>query len=429
MTRRHAVAVAAIVFAISRLYLLVALRPRESDIYIYEQYAREHVQARARGVGVYTFHAETVGGVIEYPPLALQWIALPSRIAGPDAYARTYRALTATVDVVGFALLLVLVPRLFPRETPRRHLERWLLYVATGHVLGHLLYDRLDLVVGVLVLGALALLTSARPAAAAALAVLVLAVHYKLAPLFLAPVFLLATRSVEALRGRALAVARSLAVPCLAFSLLLVAVFPPLAAPDGRAGLEFLRYHGARGLHVESVPASLVLALSAFGHRVTLWDEFGAWSIRSSLTPALVTLSPALVAGLAVGVAALLLAAIRRSGVAGNIPWGTANPAAAAGFVIAALAAILAGSKVFSPQYLLWLLPVAPLMPTARRPRLWLFAAIALVTTAMFPYGYDQIVHGPTVLGAGLLIARNAAVVALVAAALAAAWRSALAAS
>jgi len=87
------------------------------------------------------------------------------------------------------------------------------------------------------------------------------------------------------------------------------------------------------------------------------------------------------------------------------------------------------GSKVFSPQYLLWLLPVAPLMPTARRPLLWLFVAIALVTTAMFPYGYDQIAHGPTLLGAGLLVARNAAVVALTAGALAAAWHSTLAAS
>jgi hypothetical protein len=446
VTPRRARSLAALLFVLSRAYLLLAFHPRESDIYIYRHYADEAAQARAEGTGVYSFHAAK-GGVIEYPPLAVRWMSLPRTLVGADAYATAYRALVALMDASAFGLLLWLVPRSFPTEAVGRHLERWLVYVVSGVVLGHLLYDRLDLVVGVLVLGTLALLAAPAMHSAFGLAVLVLAVYYKLVPIVLAPVCLLATVSRAALQTHTRELARVLAARSIVFVLLLVAPFIPIAGVDGAASLGFLRYHADRGLHVESVPASLLLGLSFFGHRVALVDEFGAWSIRSALSPALVALSPLLALGLPLAVAVTMWRSARthrRSGLSktsdvGLTPaegatqtsgawestrWAAADPAPVAGFVLAALAAAIVGSKVFSPQYLLWLLPLAPLVPASRRAVLWLFTLVAALTTVVFPYRYDDVVAGPTAVGALLLLLRNAAMVGLALVTLRAATRA-----
>jgi hypothetical protein len=89
-----------------------------------------------------------------------------------------------------------------------------------------------------------------------------------------------------------------------------------------------------------------------------------------------------------------------------------------AGFVVVSFTAAIVGSKVFSPQYLLWLLPLAPLLPS--RMARGLFILTAAVTTLVFPYFYENVAawltnpvtremyaRGPTTFGKLLLVSRN----------------------
>jgi hypothetical protein len=57
-------------------------------------------------------------------------------------------------------------------------------------------------------------------------------------------------------------------------------------------------------------------------------------------------------------------------------------------YVFVALLAFIITNKVFSPQYIIWLLPFAPLL----RPRqTLLFLAIAVLTITVFPFDYNQL--------------------------------------
>jgi hypothetical protein len=453
-------AIALLAFAASRAFLLFGFEPPGSDVaWVYQVYAWEHELAAARGQPLYAFHAAQYekararatargeGGPlfesqwIEYPPLALRLVVLATSFATPSpvpawsgedsppagdirGYAHAFRSLMAVIDAVGFTCLLWLVPRLYPRESPGRGLERALVYVLAGHILGYTTYDRITLGAGVLVLAAVALLVWRRLPAAAGLAVLALAVTYQVSPIVLVPVMVLGALPVERVRGAwggllAACAARGLLVAgCIA------ALFVPFYLYEGPSTLGLLRFHALRRLHVESVPATLPLVLSLLGLPVRVVGEFNCWDLDSPLSPALVALSMPLTLAL---VGAVSLAVVRRLRGRPDLQTSERLAVAAApafaGFVLASYAIAIVGSKVFSPQYLLWILPLAPLAPGPRRIP-WAFVALAVLTTAVFPYCYDSDVaraatdaltgettYGPTTLGVLLLAARNLATV------------------
>ena len=438
---RAAVAIASVLFAASRLYLLFGFQPDQSDMYLYVQYAWEDEIAQREGRPLYIFHteqfdrarahAEATGGSpplpetrsIEYPPLALQAVLVPKWFAERPGeiqwnrhewpllgymggYERAFRAFLAAFDLLAFVVLLRVVPRLFPSEGAGPHLERWVTYIGGGHLLGHLLYDRLSLPPGVFLLVAVALLVFRRWPAALGLAALAAAVTFQLSPLVLAPLFVLGALPLSRLQAPLPTLGLAVALRAALFVFLVAALFVPFYLREGPESLAFLRYHGERGLQLESVAASVPLALSFFGHPMHLVGEFGAWHLRSSLAPALAKASPALILLLVGGVALLVFTRARRLRLE---PMGdrlaVVESHLFAGAVIASLALAILASKVFSPQYLLWLLPLVPLTPARRL--LPLFLAVAALTTAVFPYFYDDIAalqpHGKL-----LLIARNA---------------------
>ena len=79
---------------------------------------------------------------------------------------------------------------------------------------------------------------------------------------------------------------------------------------------------------------------------------------------------------------------------------------------IASLVVFMAFGKVFSPQYLLWLLPLAvPVALAEGRRSIAALAAILLVTQIIYPIGNPALQHGATWVSV-LVLARNLGLVA-----------------
>jgi hypothetical protein len=202
-------------------------------------------------------------------------------------YSIAYRLGMAAVDLLLFALLLGLVPRLFPHESSREQTQRLLVYLACTVVLWHLLYDRLDLLLALLMMVALTLLVS-RWHYAWSFAVLALGINFKLAPLVLAPVWILGSLPVDHtgtfFRPRTLV---ALAGRTLLLGGMVLACFLPFYLLAGERTLGFLAYHRGRGLEIGSVYSSVPLALQAVGLPVTLDYSYGSINVTSPVTPAL----------------------------------------------------------------------------------------------------------------------------------------------
>ena len=103
---------------------------------------------------------------------------------------------------------------------------------------------------------------------------------------------------------------------------------------------------------------------------------------------------------------------------------GAVKPSTQVAVVAAAIVVTLLAYRVLSPQYIIWLLPFAALLP---RGKLTLTLAICALTLYIFPFGYEGLVHFTTDAIVALAL-RNALLlvlfVSLVAPGLAIAWRA-----
>ena len=336
---------------------------------------------------------------IEYPPAA--WLVM--RAPGTTdwvSYVHRFAWIAVTFEIAAFGLFLLVARRVAPQRL-------WILaaaYVAATTLLREFLATRLDS--GLLFLLMLWSWLTFAPAAGTAsgrrslsYGVLGLATSFKVAPALMLP-FVLA-HDWRGVRGgerwrQPLWFAAGVVLPFV--------VLWPIA---GSAPLGFLTYHIDRGLEIESVWATVLwpmrwvgqaLAAAHVAHSIEL---IGPWS------SAIARLS--LVASVA-AVGLCLAAEVAR-------PWrGSALVAATIG-----LAVFVSLSKVLSPQYLLWLIPLllvagAEAWSTARAFRLWSAALIlvAVLTTLIYPRFFLAVVEMRP-LGFLLLFARNGLLVLLVA--------------
>lgn len=435
----------AALYVASRLFVLSAFKPEHSDAEeLYRGYAMANLLAERAGESVYRLNqrrrveenrVDPGAGQIEYPPLGLALITLPGRAAGElteetanrwgARYLVLYRALMAAFEALALALVVRAVRRLYPDEGARGVAVRLALPIVGGGILAYLLFDRLDLTMSALLAVALALLVS-RVHWLWSFAALAVAINFKLVPLGLAPIWVVGSLPPSAGPPPWAAIARRSAT----LAGLVVTCFLPFLAQSGAQALGFLRFHGERGLQIESALATLLMLLRPFGlpYRVVL--AHGSAEMKSATASATATLSLALLA--AVGIAELgLLLRLLRAPAAPPHPAGDAgatlaqrHPREIVLLATAALMATMLGSKVFSPQYLIWLLPLVPLLPIAGRPRWAFFAAFLAacgLSTLVFPLAYNSVagtiterrgdhifMTGPTGLGVSLLLARNA---------------------
>ncbi len=310
--------------------------------------------------------AETL---VEYPLPGVAVVAFPwllvSALGVPDAYAEAVLVLSMLADLAFTVLLGVFAGR---RRGPA--LTVWVLAVP---LLGATAYARFDLVPGVLAGAALLLLVLRPRLAAGAVA---LATAFKLWPALVLP----ALAAPWATRRRVVTVVGLLG-GALALAGVAVAGWGRLLSP--------LTWHDQRGLQIESVaatPAMLAWALSPGPYDIVYVHN--AFEIVGPGTEALLGVSRVASMLAVAGLAWLWFLAFRRG--------RHLSPDAVAWLALAAVAAFMVTSKVLSPQYLLWLLPLAAAATAtsdSRARRVWTITLLAATATTqlVFPVLYDHL--------------------------------------
>jgi hypothetical protein len=326
MTRRFTLvgAPAAVLFLVSCALVRGGLFDDHhyGDVGLYGHYAHEMAAGRWPYGDFYD----------EYPPLA-QPLFLVARLL-PGTFAPAFKW---TMALCGAAAVLSLVSALLAVRAP---LLRVAVAATVGAfsplLVGPVFLNTYDLFPTLLAVGSMLALLHRRDRLAAVL--LALGVAAKVFPLVLLPLVL-----VEAWeRGGRQAVQRSLAW----FAGVLALVHVPFLVM-GAGGLRFSYWQQLRrGLEVESLAGGALLVLDRLGlHQVILRDEApGSRDAVGSLADALAALSSLVV------IAAVLV-----------VVWlylrGRRDLFAAAAASVAAFAAF---GKVLSPQYVVWLVPLAP---------------------------------------------------------------------
>ena len=209
--------------------------------------------------------------------------------------------------------------------------------------------------------------------------------------------------------------------------LLIAGLFLPFWLAAGSPTLGFLAYHRDRGLEIESTYSSALMCLRPFGLALGIEFKYGSFNLLSSLSPA-VTWASGLIAAVLVAAASLGLAwaVVRRpcgEGPERGATWRKTYPLPFILFSLLLLLLLVAANKVFSPQYLLWLAPLAALVPSRPGPRrivAWGFVGICALTTLIYPVLFWKDVlglvvpetdppnfQGPTALGITAVVVRN----------------------
>jgi hypothetical protein len=322
---------------------------------------------------------------LEYPPGALPVFALPA-LGDPstDAFRRRFEALMV---FLGEATIVCVAVALVALGAGSARLLAALGFVAVAPLaLGPVILSRFDLWPVALMVAALAALVAGRLRLGHA--ALGAAIAAKLFPAVLAP---LAVTYVWRQKGRreALVCAGVLAgVVALAF------VPFALLGPGGVG--HSLWDQSARPLQIESLGAALLLAgHQVFGTALTMRGSHGSQNLAGTTPNLLAVLQTILQIGALVAIWILFA-----RGPARRERLVQASAAALVAFVVL--------GKVLSPQFLIWLIPVVPLVRGRRGLGASALLTVALVLTQLwFPYRYWSLALHFAAFPSWLVLARD----------------------
>jgi hypothetical protein len=324
----------------------------------------------------------------EYPPGALPAFVLPALVSDDEeGFRNAFEWLMAGCGVALVLLTGIALSGL--RATRRRTVSALALAACFPLLLGSVVLTRFDLWPAALVAGALAALVHER--GRVGFGVLGAAVAVKLYPAILVP---LALAYVWRRQGR------REALICLGVLAAVVAlVFLPflVLAPGGVA--HSIGRQLSRPLQIESLGSALYLAAHhLLGLDVVMRSGAGSQNLYATGTGVTAVLLSLLQAGL------LIWIWLRRPGTAEElVRWSAA-----------ALVVFIALGKVLSPQFLIWLVPVVPLVAGLRGLRAsTLFAAALVLTQLWFPSRYWDLVRELDLVPSLLVLVRDLVLVGL----------------
>jgi uncharacterized membrane protein len=289
---------------------------------------------------------------MEYPPAAL----VPFLV--PQVWAAHYLAIFKALMFVFGAGLIVLVGRFVPRPG----LGALLVVAVSPFLLGPVFLTRYDLWAAFLGAAALLALLDERWALGAGLVAATVAA--KLFAIALIPVVALYVWR----RGGKPALQRA----AIAFAITTVICWGPFLAL-GPGGVRFsLKEQLSRGLQIESTGASILLVLDKLGLYDTHWVRGLSIDLGGRVARAVGALTT-VVEGLAIVLIAYLYVKARQTRESFTAAY------------VASAAAFVALGKVLSPQFLIWLIPLVPLVGSSLIDLL--FLAALLFTQLEVNYG------------------------------------------
>lgn len=312
--------------------------------------------------------------LVEYPVPALVLLGIPWALAGALGSGVSFPMTMLLMGLAADAAFTIALRRSGPSTEAAQLL--WILGVP---LLGSVAYGRFDLIPGVLVGAALLALSRAPGRAAAAVAV---AAALKLWPAVVLPALATSRASRTRVVGAAALVGGGLAVTSG-----LTAGWDRLVSP--------LTWQSDRGLQIESVPATphmLRWAAGSDGYDLQ-FSRYVSWEISGSGVHATLT-ATSLFTGLLVAYLLLLWSRAWRQETSPPIQ-------VVAWLSLAGVTGLIVTSKVLSPQYLMWVLPLAAAATAVtegddrRRLVRWSLAALgaAAMSHLVFPTGYSALIE------------------------------------
>jgi hypothetical protein len=333
---------------------------------------------------------------LEYPPAALPVFAIPSLLRSEEGNLADYRdGFEAEMLVCGGLALLFMLSVLLRLDAGRVRLLLSLGFASAAPLLlGSVVLSRFDLWPAALTAGALAALVAGRDRLGSG--VLGLGVAAKLYPVVLLP---LAVIWVWRRAGR-----REAAICLGVFAAVVFLCFLPFFVLAPHGVWDSVTRQTGRPLQIESLGAGfLLVAHQVAGLGITMRSSHGSQNLAGAGPDALAALQTVL------QVAAVIAVWV----------WFARGPADRERLVrafAAALCAFIAFGKVLSPQFLIWLLPLVPLVRGRRGLAAGGLFALALVLTQLwFPFRYWDLVLHFRALPSWLVLARDLVLVALLA--------------
>ena len=340
------------------------------------------------------FNGEAV--VTEYPPFALVFMIIPRLFAStPFSYNIAYVVEVFIFFMIGLIFISKLAARFGKDEK-----KAMLAYSVLMLLMFEFVVDRYDIFPVVITLISFYCFTTKRYAWAFVL--LSIATLTKLYPAVLFPVylipFLMDRKWMEAVKGTA------------AFVITALAIVVPVLLVEPDMIMHFLEYHSDRPLHIESTAASFIYPFAMLG-MTDVWIEYsfgsdnllGAWpdAVAPFLSPLMLILII-----LSYAIFGYLYKKNEDSGER-DLLLGVA--------VLVALTIFMIFGKVFSSQYLMWIIPpivfmfMTSISKKEKKNILMLTILAFIVTQINFAYNIGYLGGGVNIndLGMMILLLRN----------------------
>jgi uncharacterized membrane protein len=330
---------------------------------------------------------------VEYPPAALPVFLLPAigDHHNADTYRRNFERLMVVCGLLAIAGMAIALSAL--RAGPERLFAALAFAALAPLALGSVILTRFDLwPTALLVLGLAAVLAERRRLG---LGVLGLAASAKIFPAVVVPLVL---TYVWRRRGR-----REALVCAGIFAAVVALCFLPFVRLSPGGVWDSFSRQADRPLQIESFGSSILLVA----------HQLGAWTVHLNLSHGSQNQGGSF-AGVLAGIESVLQAVVV---IALWIAFGRgpAEPERLVRYTAASVAAFIAFGKVLSPQFLIWLLPLVPLVRGRRGLAASAVLLVALVLTQLwFPYRYWRLALQQDAIASWLVFARDLVLVGLV---------------
>jgi hypothetical protein len=356
-------------------FLFIIRKYQQNDLTIYYTYSLNLV----RGQSPYT------GFEVEYPPLALLPMVLPQlpsilRQQSLPQYVILFFIQNAFFSYLIGKILLNSIPANPTNSQTRNQVVKVLaVYAVLVAINLTIIFARYDVFAALLTLLAFGFVIKQRPMQAGMW--LGLGVAAKLYPIILLPVFCLyylIKRGYD---------------DCLKFllgtALTIAVVFLPFALIGKSDFLYFLSYHKLRGLHLETLPSGILLLMQKLGWTNVQFElNYGAYHLTSPIAVPILKILP--VANLVLF--ALVIFCCFNHFRQEYRSTGKISQKSLALYSMLTLLVFILSAKVFSAQYIVWLLPFFLLLRLNKN-YLFLITSVSIANTLVYPFLFSRLLN------------------------------------